>query len=376
MDAPSDAQTNISHVAALDALRGIAILGVLALHVSTIIPNLGSHIILLSNIGTFGVQLFFVVSGYTLMVRYRREPIGIAFYTRRFFRIAPMFYLGAIFYLWLGFATDLPFAPKNASLSDIALTLSFLHGWRPDTINFVVPGGWSIAAEAAFYLLFPLILSANKKAGRLAFLTLATYLASPLVMLGLRMLAPTATSEVNSFSYFFWLTQLPAFLIGCMLMPLVQERRLPTAATTWLGVGSLGGAALLLFAALAASPVQYFIAVPLCGLFTAWVLLRQPRAMDWAPLCWLGRISFSMYIVHFAVIGAVGYALRPILDDVPPPAGLSLHYLVSLAATIPLAAATYRWVERPMIRLGSRVFPSRSKRPGADHSVRLAATER
>src|SRR5690349_21021518 len=86
---------------ALDALRGIAILMVILFHTSVDFPpdqRLGR----LLGIGNFGVQLFFLVSAITMchMWQERRNEAGrqFKFYIRRFFRIAPLFWLAMIFY--------------------------------------------------------------------------------------------------------------------------------------------------------------------------------------------------------------------------------------------------------------------------------------
>ncbi|MGE9115721.1 hypothetical protein, partial [Escherichia coli] len=79
------------------------------------------------------------------------------------FRIAPMFYLGIVLYLLLSRSTAMQLPTDRATVGDVAATILFVHGWFPSAINTVVPGGWSIAAEAMFYVIFPLLLVASRR---------------------------------------------------------------------------------------------------------------------------------------------------------------------------------------------------------------------
>lgn len=87
----------------IDSLRGIATLGVIAVHASQqVLPK--SHTIhWLMEMGASGVQLFYIASAITLCMsleagtQWETHPIR-NFYIRRFFRIAPLFWLTVIFY--------------------------------------------------------------------------------------------------------------------------------------------------------------------------------------------------------------------------------------------------------------------------------------
>src|SRR5688500_15882045 len=106
----------------IDALRGLAILAVVMVHASQY-GSFDVHPILARIIseGGRGVQLFFLVSAFTLFLSYKnRSPLESHptrnFFIRRFFRIAPMYYLGIVYYLiqngtgpnyWLGDANHI-----------------------------------------------------------------------------------------------------------------------------------------------------------------------------------------------------------------------------------------------------------------------------
>ena len=87
----------------LDLLRGLAVLLVVAVHCShvatSIFPDLRSMVM---QYGELGVQLFFIVSGYTMMLTFgdKVDVAGVcSFYLRRVFRIVPLFWVAILFYL-------------------------------------------------------------------------------------------------------------------------------------------------------------------------------------------------------------------------------------------------------------------------------------
>jgi peptidoglycan/LPS O-acetylase OafA/YrhL len=85
---------NTRNLPLLDALRGVAILGVILVHANDGWRTLSWPMKALSSQGGWGVELFFILSAVTLLMswhgRHDRAP-NDAFLVRRFFRIAPMF---------------------------------------------------------------------------------------------------------------------------------------------------------------------------------------------------------------------------------------------------------------------------------------------
>ena len=143
----------------VDAMRGLAFLAVLVAHAGTRFPDAPWRRV--TNLGFYGVRLFFVVSAFTLFLscesRFRkdRKPVR-AFLIRRLFRLAPMFWLGAVIYSFLP-GRDPLIPVERVGLIHYLTTLTFTHAWHPQTIDAVVPGGWSIGVECSFYLILPLL---------------------------------------------------------------------------------------------------------------------------------------------------------------------------------------------------------------------------
>src|SRR5258706_2273013 len=149
----------------VDALRGFAILGVLVIHCGQIGTNQFPELIQAVIInGAIGVQLFFVASAFTIFLtygnRYDKEiNPRTNFFIRRFFRIAPMYYFGIIYFLWQdGFGARYWLGDASTiSTWNVLSNILFVHSINPYWITSVVPGGWSIAVEVSFYCLVPFL---------------------------------------------------------------------------------------------------------------------------------------------------------------------------------------------------------------------------
>lgn len=143
----------------LDSLRGLALVMVLAIHCSQSYKSTFGVSKLLAPYGSLGVQLFFIISGFTMLLtfggRYSAR-IVYAFYIRRIARIAPLFWIAIVGYLWIDGLGPRFWAPSGIHWSEIISTFLFLNGFMPQAVNAIVPGGWSIAVEMQFYCIFPI----------------------------------------------------------------------------------------------------------------------------------------------------------------------------------------------------------------------------
>ena len=240
------------HFGFVDALRGFAILGVMMIHASLWTNDFEGRIKGIATQGMYGVQLFFVVSAFTLFWSLRsrskveRAPLA-AFYTRRIFRIGPLFWGAILFYCWCYGLLHHPYsastarylatrAPNGVSWPQILLTAIFLHGWYPTTVNVIVPGGWSIAAEFCFYLTIPLLFSRIRSLSQALWLTMISTLLvglaeGPAVTHLSHHFPATENWEIvlRQFVDETFLNQFPVFCLGLvlyfLLLPRLAEHR-------------------------------------------------------------------------------------------------------------------------------------------------------
>jgi peptidoglycan/LPS O-acetylase OafA/YrhL len=215
----------------VDALRGYAILGVIVVHAGQHVTGLPDWLARLSAEGARGVQLFFVVSAFTLFYSMtyghpnEKRPL-LNFFIRRFFRIAPAFYLAIIAYLlsgglgpryWLG---DV----QRVTAGNIASTFFFVNGWNPYWINSIVPGGWSVAVEMPFYATLPLLFASIKNQRQAIMLTVAL-VGSAYVINGIMSSHPLITHGGlwQNFLFFWFPNQAPVFGLGIVLFYLLRN---------------------------------------------------------------------------------------------------------------------------------------------------------
>jgi len=342
------------HIRYLDGLRGVAILLVIMIHTSQIVAGLPSAVRNLAFYGVRGVQLFFIVSGLTLTISHRNKPLALAdFAARRFFRIAPMFYFGAALYVALGLLTNLRFAPQNPRWGEIVATLTFVHGWSISANNKIVPGGWSIAAEAMFYLLFPILLKLSVHPRRFTLTVLGTYLLAGLVYYGLRKFVPGDPVMVQTFALNFWLCHLPAFAGGCWIAARIGQDRLSPRAAGLIATCSVVG---MVIDSQMRGHSNLLVSIVLLSLFVWAVTKARPRFLEGKLLPLIGEISFSLYILHFLIVGLLALIAGPVEQRIGWAATFVLFYLVTLAVAGSLAYASFRWIETPFIALGRNLF--------------------
>lgn len=341
-----------NHIAYLDGLRGIAIMAVLMVH-SSMGMGLPSPLRNLTFYGVRGVQLFFIVSGLTLLQAHSDRPLDLLnFAARRFFRIAPMFYLGAVIYLAVGAWTAMQSGSRNVGSLDILATILFLHGWLPGSIDKVVPGGWSIAAEAMLYLIFPAILAVARYPHRLIGLVAASYIVAGVAnILLIRLLPPTP--EAKGFAMAFWLCQVPAFAGGCLLAVVSNRFQIDQHAAS---IALIGSTAALLIDSQLRGHSNLLVAILLLTVFVWAIGKARPRIVEAGFLPYLGRISFSVYILHFVVLDGVRYVWKVIALPLPHAASFLVVYGTTLAVTMAAATLTFRLIEQPAIRLGRNLM--------------------
>lgn len=348
----------------VDSLRGLAILGVLMVHTSMYGTwNPTGKIGSILYCGKMGVQLFFLASAFTLYLSYKNRSTwemfpARNFFIRRFFRIAPMYYLGICYYLfqegfgaryWLGDATHI--TPLN-----ILSNLTFTHGFNPYWINSIVPGGWSIGVEMMFYMAMPFLFSRVKNINQ-AFIFFVVSLGLNAFLYELLVKFPLITHDRlwKDYLFLYFPSQLPVFLLGIILYFVVIEKEsIKNISGKWVLIFSglvlfhFATATKLILADHIIFSIAFFILAYALSIFR-FKLLVNPIVNH------IGKISFSMYLVHFAVLywlnqfHFVDYSHNSLLN-------YATRFLVVAAPTIAIATILYNVIEIPFQKLGKYII--------------------
>jgi len=299
MTLPSPQATRVN---TYDIMRGMAILGVVLAHTVKVFSSGNNTLDLLESYGRFGVQLFFFVSALTMCLMWQRRKDEryqtLNFFIRRFARIAPLFWLAIFVY----YSNDL-------SLFKVLSTITFLHGLWPTTINAVVPGGWTIAAEMMFYACFPAIIKRMKDnvhgcilSGFTAYL-FNMIIISPLIRLFCAAHTSLAPQLVEDFLYMNFFNQLPVFLLGCALYFLGPQRPNKYAIlimAVWFIV-SLSRCLMGYDERIERVTLVTLIGFPLIFVF----LQSKTKGLFPTLFSQLGKCSYPIYLSHFLIISLV-----------------------------------------------------------------------
>ncbi len=350
----------------IDALRGVAILGVILTHARFAVTGLSEITQNYAVLAARGVELFFILSAVTLLSVYQDQKISYGqFLTRRFFRIAPMFYLGACFYSLILVVTHQPLPP----VVDIFATFLFMHIWVPSAVNEVVPGGWSIGNEAMFYLLFPVMAVYLVTLRRIAVIFVICCVLATLY----RPLIPhifESISQDAARSYWRWGFPciLPAFLCGFFIFQSIQKIALPPKTARLLLALSMA-LLLLIGAFLNIKMLRSFWCNDLAiALFVFAVAKSQIGLIANPILQSIGRVSYSIYIVHFVFLDHFADVfVRPMIQNINPDYQLVIIFFTLLIPSYLVSLITYRYIEQPMIKMGHALTKRRidEKAPAA-----------
>ncbi len=293
-------------------MRGIAILAVLVIHCreyvegGTLIPHFVNFII---DQGPRGVQLFYVASAftmfYTLTSRVKKEShSNVNFFIRRFFRIAPMYWIAIIYYLWQNGRGPSYWLGDAPGISDMNIVSNFLffHGFSPYWINSLVPGGWSIAVEMCFYCMVPFLFSKIKNSMQAINFFFISVSVNFIITAYLKdhPFCKDTTLWTNYLTLYLP-NQLPVFALGILFYFLVKGDFASLR---------LNRVSVVLFTIMVV--VKLFTGMPFISshlLFaTAFVLLgfilsrKQYKILVNPVVMYIGKVSYSMYLVHFAVL--------------------------------------------------------------------------
>jgi peptidoglycan/LPS O-acetylase OafA/YrhL len=352
-------------IPSLDALRGIAALAVVVHHAglqrlpiprhAAYAPGVNILYPVIFWMGTWGVTLFFVLSGFVIhLPQARREREGAPFigwkefYRRRARRLLPTHYASIAFAVAAASIapTDLISRPTIATL---LAHVFMVHTWATTAVFYSINAVfWSIAVEVHFYLTYPLLLWIRRRFGRALLPTLlaiafAVYLAS--------YAQPSLDRRFiiqNLFLVTWWI-----WGMGVVMADVYSGGELPGSArllvfpgAVWVW-GALSLAVAYVDPTVASAHVRFWIAPVLCAvvLFAAAIGTTRAHAR---LLEWLGDFSYSLYLMHPVAL-AITSRLLP-AGVLPGPVAA----VADIAASIVVARLFFLLVERRFLNTQRR----------------------
>jgi peptidoglycan/LPS O-acetylase OafA/YrhL len=349
----------------LDGIRGIAILLVLACHLLYVNPNASQHLLFLFGIfgaGTFGVTIFFALSGFLISLPFwkdkaRGAPTELRRYAlRRFWKIAPPLALSLLILtpVYIHFFGDRDLFLKTA--------LQWLCGYA---FIFPVSGRlnpvmWSLIVEVHFYILLPLVFLTLRK---------ASYRTTLIILSLAFLMVPILARQIfeaygNGFSLHPLIqvsfpSKLDAFSVGILIAGLHARNALPAIITRLAPLGFVGIAIAMVWTShIGLTPgtpkvlteINNLIILASSGLLLAFI--GNPAAagkwfLDNRLLRWFGMVSYEWYLFHQAAFFFTWALLGNADGD---PKIYAARILIPALGSLILAAVTYRFFSLPILR--------------------------
>jgi exopolysaccharide production protein ExoZ len=349
----------------VQVLRAIAAILVVVHHQVDVEARYGrGHPLLTGFIGGFGVDIFFVISGFVMFYVGAHKAAGLEsakrFMLARVARIAPLYWFYTL--LFAGMVLLFQKFFRTSDPIDLMRVIKSLFFWPQDGALPLIHQGWTLNYEMLFYLLFSLSLFflSKRRVPILIVALLCLVSIGTLLPDGQHKAVVVATSPL-----------LIEFILGMLIGRLFISAFIIPYPVALIG-GVAGFAALFAFSSACrydSDLSQRFLmwGLPSAAIVLAATQMERSRSMNLPWLAAVGDASYSLYLSHTFVLPVVGrlwnkYGIAS-----------SVVFLgVVLGACLLVAFMSYRWIERPAIRWTTMLFDRRSTRP-VDKSIATAA---
>jgi peptidoglycan/LPS O-acetylase OafA/YrhL len=311
--------------------------------------------------GAAAVDIFFILSGFVLARSFARSALlgngYIVFLVKRFFRIMPVFWFSiflASLYLVILYPGHQTFAPASRWFNGFFYEASLLPATILKNASFIrtdlSPNAWTLRIEMVGSLAVPLMVYLLAHKG-----TLQTFgIVAAFFALSLSRVLPFE----DGFLYMFCIGAVLAkfadggkqvqfgnvVFVACAILIILTNCSLPLVHSTKYDLLVVLPSAILIWRIAAADPASLL------------------SVFDFRWMRWIGKVSYSFYLLHFLVLYGITNGMLHIL-----PSSIFVHWPVSVMAasciasillSLALSAVSYSLIEKPMTLLGRKLVAS------------------
>ncbi len=296
----------------------------------------------------YSVILFFLISGFCIHypnTSLSKELCWLTYFKRRFWRIYPTYLIAILITTLISWYCHIQWNDATWDWTRILRVVSLSQNYPPNSGQFLTnPSLWTIPLETEFYLLYPCAFLIIMKFGFVRLISLAILISSISILL-----MNYKFQWISFTAVFLW----PSWLLGAFVAYLYRENKLPNLNSIIITIALI-----------------IFLAFSLCSLLGKWVswihyaswtgfyfflfllfiqnenmIMQFRNNIFFVTITWLGKISFSLYLVHFPLFKLFGYWHREIFSEKPANFLITLCYLIPVVL---LAWCFFHIVENPI----------------------------
>lgn len=314
---------------------------------------------LLSKLGVYAVSIFYILSGLSLSIVYHGKIVSSndfgKFLLKRVFRIAPLFWISVSSALFIGFAGSF-FKYQNFQIDLYVVLLNYflLFGFV-DPSAYLSTGAWSIGNEMVFYVIFPILFFASSK--RPWIISIGVVLSVVIGVVISTFVLDESRPLVDQWRvYVNPLNQLFLFLGGVAIGIYTK----PTASRRFVAIVAIAAFLIFWFYPVDGDRVRLvtdfgrILFSTACFLFVWATYVSNISFSGYInrAMLFFGESCYSIYLMHPLVATVVIFATSRM--GIP----LLWGYVLAGIMTIGVSWVTFRYVEKPMMRIGESVARS------------------
>lgn len=336
----------VQRIDSLDYLRGLSAFGIMIYHFNSWNGSLSDSNQILSRFGIYGVSIFYILSGLTLIIVYKDNLRGKlqAFYIKRIFRLMPL--------LWVSIGFTYVAMKVKPSLYELVLNITGAFSVLGPS-DYIAGGSWSIGNEIFFYLIFPILLLAFRRSYLIGLLTIIVCYIH--YFFAYEVMDRNLPFIDNWERYVNPLNQVIFFFAGLLSGYFFAEKKMNRILAVCIFLVSIS-----VFAFYKTNPAKIFLIIggnrllfSLASIALVLAIFNMRVNLEGylhRTFKWLGEISYSLYLLHPIVWGGVGMFVNYAFGSVDT----SMQMLISIPLVLIISHLMYFYFEKKMVKVGRK----------------------